>query len=345
MSKQKSVLFLIRDKMGDSLIAANVALLFAKTNPEWRVSILMREAYSHAIANEERVEVKYYRNGLHAGILAWWWRISRRHFDVLAVLRGYGKRTYSLAKGIPARRKVVHEPFLAELATDCVEMPPSEIETPHYEPALRVAQALAPGLVAPARIHFDALASKWKAAPKKFVLICPLSDELRRNIPTLAIDALYERLRESCPDLEVRVLARNEKEILALKQIPRTPVIFFRDIPDLIEILLNTAHYYGTDTGLLHLAAGMGLPCTVFFGPTQPHRVMPLEQPNFVALRAQALGSQHCDLKACTSASCIASVVGDHVGRDLLRELPPALQECPLLSKADSKRNCVGSSA
>lgn len=334
MPARQTVLFLIRDKMGDSLIAANVALAFARAHPEWAVSVLIRDVYAHAIVGEPLIETITFRGGIHARLLAWRWRLTGRRFDVLGVMRGVGERTMDLVKSIPAGRVVVHDARLARVATEVATGQTSTALAPgpgipHYEPALRVARALAADLPPPPCIRFDALANRWQATAKRYIAICPLSDEPRRNIPAPALDALYGWLRARHPDREIKVLVRNKEELRRLAQKPAAPVTFFNDMPGLLRILLESSQYYGADTGTMHLAAGMGLPCTVFFGPTQPHLVLPRTQPGIVAVRLPALGARHCDVKSCPRADCIALAVSQHIGnaRPDGEPLPPA---CPL---------------
>jgi ADP-heptose:LPS heptosyltransferase len=330
MATRPSVLFLIRDKLGDSLIAANVALLFARHYPHWSVSVMIREAYAHALANEPDLRVIPYRSGVGASLRAWWWRVTGRRFDVLGVMRGFGRRTMSLVCRIPARRVIAHDRGLAAVATDIVATEPGDSgEEPHHGPAWRVARAIEATLPEPAMLSFPGLTSRWRATTKRYIAFCPISDERRRNIPAEALEALYVRLQRLHPDREVLVLVREADDLKALERAPAIPVRAFHTMPALIEVLLQSGHFYGTDTGLLHLAMAMGMPCTAFFGPTQPHRVLPAMQPDVVALRTPALGERHCDVKACTNAVCITRAVMTFIGDVAPTETPPR-PECPL---------------
>lgn len=332
MVERPSVLFLIRDKLGDSLIAANVALLFARCHPEWVVSVMIRDAYAYPLAHEAELNLIPYRSGLGAQLTAWWWRLSKRRFDALGVMRGFGKRTLSLVRGIPARRVIVHDERLATVATEIVSVETFNAGSdPHYGPAWRVARALDAKLAAPDRLCFPALARRWNAADKRLVAICPLSDEPRRNMPAAAIEALYEALRLRHPDREVVVLVRDTGDLKALSRFPTVPVKEFRDIPGLLELFLQCSHYYGTDTGLLHMAAAMGMPCTVFFGPTQPHRVLLPGQLDVTVVRESVLGDRHCDIKSCVRPVCIEKAVATLTRKDTGEALPDPPPGCPLL--------------
>jgi ADP-heptose:LPS heptosyltransferase len=328
MAPRRSVLFLIRDKLGDSLIAANVALAFARAHPEWSVSVMIRDAYAHPLAAEPELEIIPYRTGTGALLRAWWWRLSRRRFDVLGVMRGFGERTMALVTKIPARRIIVHDARLASVATEVVAVDKeASAEDPHYGPALRVARALDAAMPEPRSLRFPELSRRWLASPKRNIVICPLSDELRRNIPAQSIEALYAHLTVRHPDQEVLVLVRERQDMAVFSPLPKVPVTEFHDIPGLLELLMQSSQFYGTDTGLLHLAIAMGLPCVVFFGPTQPQRVLPPDRSGIVALRVPVLGERHCDVKSCTSAVCIARAAADLTGAEAGAALTPG---CPL---------------
>jgi len=326
---RKTVLFLIRDKLGDSLIAANVALQFARRRPDWDVAVMIRRAYAFPLAHEPEIEIVPYRSGVQIRLLTWWWWLRRRKFDVLGVMRGFGGRALALIRSIPARRVVVHDGRLATLATEVVGSCENPGEDPHYGPAWRVARALDRDLPEPTDLRFPGLIKRWEKAPKRFVAVCPLSDELRRNMPALAIEALCDTLQLRYPDRQVLVLVRQHADLRAYPQPPQVAITEFRTLPRLIELLGQCSHFFGTDTGLLHLAMAMGLPSTVFFGPTQPHRVLPVNQAKIVALRSSALGDRHCDIKSCTSALCIAQAVAIYAaGKETLCE--PSTPGCPL---------------
>jgi ADP-heptose:LPS heptosyltransferase len=330
MARQRTILFLIRDKMGDSLIAANVALAFARAHPEWSVSMMIRDAYAYPLVGEPQLKIIPYRTGMGALLRAWWWRLSGRRFDVLGVMRGFGKRTVTLIKNIPADQIVAHDIRLAAVATEVVVADQGSLATdPHYGPALRVAQALDPKLAEPHRLCFPELKRRWQAARKKYLVICPMSDERRRNIPAESINALHAHLQARHPDLEVLVLVRERQDVAIFVRPPEVSVTAFHDIPNLIELLLQTSQFFGTDTGLLHLATAMGIPCVVFFGPTQPRRVLLPNQPGVVALRVSVLGDRHCDIKTCTSPACIARAVAAFTEQEnqTQRQGPP---NCPL---------------
>lgn len=316
MASRPTALFLIRDKLGDSLIAANVALLFARRHPEWQVSVMIRKDYACTLAHEHDVEVIAYGSGGGAMLRAWWWRLLGRRFAVVGVMRGFGKRTAALVRRLPALRRIAHDARLAEAVTEVVSADTVDQENdPHHGPAWRVARAIDPQLPPPDRLHFPGLAAAWQALPKRQVVICPLSDERRRNIPATALELLYRQVCQQHPEQQVMVLVRSRDDLAQLDRLPEVPIQTFSSMSGLLGIFMQSSHFYGTDTGLLHLALAMGMPCDAFFGPTQMHRVLPSGQTGVRAWRDGSLGTAHCDIKACTHASCIARAVAQFAGQ------------------------------
>jgi ADP-heptose:LPS heptosyltransferase len=221
---------------------------------------------------------------------------------------------------------VVENEALRAAATRVVApMPP---DFPLYGPSASVAREISPDFAEPRTMSFPRLAQRWRETPKKYVVLFPMSDEPRKNMPADEVEALYRLLKERHADKEVLVLVRNRREVAMFSRTPQVPLTTFHDVPTLGRFFLQSAAYYGVDTGPMHLALGMGMPCTVFFGPTQPHRVIPVEQADVVALREAVLGRRHCDVTSCTRPVCISRTVARFVGREAKEE--ELLAACPL---------------
>lgn len=79
----------------------------------------------------------------------------------------------------------------------------------------------------------------------------------------------------------------------------------FRTVPGLIESLVGLEHLHSTDTGLYHLAVAIGVPSTVYFGPTQPWKNGFPAQPDVTRVRIAALGGEHCEERSCRRPVCL----------------------------------------
>ncbi len=125
--------------------------------------------------------------------------------------------------------------------------------------------------------HADALLARPEdlpagARPKGFVSLQLGASEARRQWPVAHFAALGERLwREAglCPVLlgapAERPLAREYAACAARVGTPFVDAVGRTDIPQLAALLRRTRLLATNDTGTMHLAAGLGLPCLAFF--------------------------------------------------------------------------------
>ena len=72
------------------------------------------------------------------------------------------------------------------------------------------------------------------------------------------------------------ILGPAEKNLAAELQRPGRCVHVLDDLPVLLDLLISAAGYIGNDSGASHLAAYLGLPSVVIFGPADPERWKPV---------------------------------------------------------------------
>ena len=77
-------------------------------------------------------------------------------------------------------------------------------------------------------------------------------------------------------------------------------------LPDLAALLAGVALFLGHDSGISHLAAAVGAPGVVLFGPTDARRWRPLS-PDVVALQARSARPDGIDLRALPAQRVIAA--------------------------------------
>ena len=77
-------------------------------------------------------------------------------------------------------------------------------------------------------------------------------------------------------------------------------------LPDVAALLAGAALYLGNDSGISHLAAAVGAPGVVLFGPTDARRWRPLS-PAIVALQARSTRPDGIDLRALPAQRVIAA--------------------------------------
>jgi ADP-heptose:LPS heptosyltransferase len=105
------------------------------------------------------------------------------------------------------------------------------------------------------------------------------------------------------PDLIVEL--RNQKK----------PVHTFSELTDLVDWLEAGGGYIGNDSGVSHLAAFLGLPSVVIFGPADPKRWMPvgprveIVRPELNCNPCFEIEPENCTEPACLTDATLESVL------------------------------------
>jgi ADP-heptose:LPS heptosyltransferase len=300
--------------------------------------LLARYPYTLLYPTAPNVQVVHYRNGFQATLYCWRLRLFARRFDALVMAKGFGPKTEKLCRLIPARRKISSNPLIR---TPEMEYPEGiEDSKKCYYSAWRALKQLDPDLPYPQALAFPPLMQKRAGREPDCVVICPVSEEERRCFTPVTFRLVVELAKQQYPERKILLLVRNEGELARLHGVDTsgTEVFFFRTLDTLIERLAGSAHYFGADTGLLHIALAMGIPATVFFGPCNSVDAVLPGQPKVRKIRLAALGDSACSMEQCLRGDCI-----ERAARNLIRDggnqpAPPALLPlqdfCPLKNMA-----------
>lgn len=106
-----------------------------------------------------------------------------------------------------------------------------------------------------------------KAEPEGTVVLHPGSGSPTKNWPLTRWAALAEKLRTRAS----LIIVGSEPEAPALEVLSSTGEIFFQQpLHDLAVRLAGATLFVGHDSGVSHLAAAVGTPCVLLFGPTDP---------------------------------------------------------------------------
>ena len=308
----RRILFVIRGKLGDSVVSFATVRAWADAYPEDDVTLLVRANYAPLFAREAGVRVIGFSSRLAMFAKLAWMRVAEPPYDALMVLLGYGAPVERLGRMVRATRKVYVDGRLAKVFPEWPQLPRD-----HYqpEPAWRVAAVVAPDLPMPRQSRLASLAALRR--PAVAVGIAPLSDETRRSMKPGVVRQLVRTLGTRHPGCGVHVLVnRSDRDAQPLLATGLPPGGEFREFPALAALVAELAtleHLYTTDTGIYHLAVAMGVPSTVFYGPTQPWKNGMPDQPALVRVRLAALGGEHCDEKRCTVATCLNHAVMLHM--------------------------------
>ena len=325
----RRVLFLIRGKLGDSLIAYATVRQYADSFPDDELTLLIRSKYARLLAGEKGVRILGFSNRL--SLLAKLVRLALEpRFDAVLAIWAFGEPVRWVGRLARARRKVYIDRRFADLYPEYPDLPPEPLQS---EPAWRVAQLFEPRLPQPGELRVAGLAAA-KAARPVAIGIGPVSDEPRRTMGPEILRLLAATLRERHPGAPVRIFlnAADEgaKPLLDAGAPPGTEFVFFPQLEELVRELGQLAHLYTTDTGLHHVAAAMGVATTVFYGPTQAWRNAMPRQPDFRRIRLRSLGAQHCEVKDCARPVCLEHAVARYCALDFDSRVETTPAACPL---------------
>ena len=329
----RRVLFVLRTKLGDTLIHFQTVQAFVARHPRDEVALLIRRDYAPLLEGTQGVRFVWFRNRAELVAKLLWLRLTRPSFDALVVLTGYGPAMLQIATLARATRRLF---FDARFPDAYPESPQPYDETSLVDRSWQTARLLDPDLPKPTRLALPVLASRRapRAADQGPVGLVPLANELRKNMDAAALAALVERARVLHPGRPVWILLnpadRGAESVLRAPRPAGVEVKTFRDLGDLVPLYRELGAWYGTDTGLYHLAVALGIPATVFFGPTQPRLIVMPDQPGVTALRIAALGDGHCDEKACARPVCLHQAVAVWRGAGAAPRLDDTPPGCPL---------------
>lgn len=325
----RRVLFVIRGKLGDTLVAYATVRRYADAFPGDEVTLLTRSGYAALLSKERGVRVVGFSSRI--GMLALLLKLSfRPRYDALLVLWGFGTPIKWIGRLVRARRKVYLDGRYAGVFPEHADLSPDRLQS---EPMWRVARIFEPGLPQPDCLAIPSLATARVGNPS-IVGVAPLADEPRRILSPQMLATLLESILRRHPGAPVRVFVnpsdRGANELFAMPLPAGVEFFSFPELGDLVRGLGELAAIYCTDTGLYHLAAAMGIPATVFYGPTQPWRNMMPGQSGARSVRLAALGGEHCEEKSCNSPACIDGALRTFAGNAPLADIDGTPAGCPL---------------
>ena len=326
---RRRVLFVLRGKLGDTVVSFATVRAYADTYPDDDVTLLVRASYVPMFRDERGIRVIGFssRIAMFAKLTKMRW--FEPPFDALMVLLGSGAPIMRLGRMVRAGRKIFGDGRMRDVYPEWPEIPPIHF---HCEPAWRVARIYAPDLGMPQLSRIPSLAALRR--PERAIGIAPISDEPRRTMGPKLVHALISVLAQRHPGYAIHVLVNTgdaeAKPLLAAGLPPGVQLRNFPTLHDLVEQLSVLEHLHTTDTGVYHLAAAMGVPLTTYYGPTQPWKNGFPRQPDLMRIRLAALGGEHCEEKGCQRPVCLEKAVALHVGAAIDTGIDGTPPECLL---------------
>lgn len=325
----RRVLFVIRGKLGDTLVAFATVRRYADAFPADEVTLLTRAGYAALLTQERGVRILGFssRIGMHFQLIRLRMEPS---FDALLAIWGFGPPMATIARWVRARRKIYLDGRFGPLYPEYADLSPHRLQS---EPMWRVARLFEPALPQPERLEIPSLVAR-RSGSGSAIGIAPLADEPRRILSPQMLEILLAEVSRRHPGAPLRVFVnasdRGANALIAHGLPEHAKFHFFPKLEDLVSGFAELAHLYSTDTGLYHLAAAMRIPATVFFGPTQPWRNMMPAQAESKGLRLSVLGTEHCEQKECEAPVCIEAAIRAFGGAPAPASLDSTPAQCPL---------------
>jgi len=334
----RRILFAIRSKLGDTLISFQCARAFADAFPGSQVTLLTRSAYAGLLRAEAGIRVIGFDSRIEMVLRLLWLRFSEPAFDVLAVLWGSGPPIRLIGQLVKATRKIA---WSRKFAPDIFEEGRLPQDHLLIDPAASVIRAFAPDFAAPRALVIPSLGARYRSQRGNTAIgIVPIADEARRNLDPPTLLQLITELRRQHATASIRVFVNpgnaGSDALIAMVLPAGCELRTFRDLGALVSEYMQLAAWIGTDTGLYHLAAAIGIPATVFFGPTQPHKIVMPAQKNVQVFRLAALGDTLCEEKACTRPLCLHAGIAAWSHAAAATRLDETPRTCPLRAQPAS---------
>jgi ADP-heptose:LPS heptosyltransferase len=157
-------LFVLRTKLGDTLVHFQTVRAFAARHPADEVVVVTRANYAPLLEGTPGVRIIPFRNRAEMVAKLLWLRLTRPSFDALVVLIGYGPAMLQIARLVRARRRLF---FDARFPDAYPEYPAPYDETSIVDRSWRTACLLDPHLPRPDRLELPALRARRLATPAR----------------------------------------------------------------------------------------------------------------------------------------------------------------------------------
>ena len=155
-------------------------------------------------------------------------------------------------------------------------------------------------------IPHPVIAEKTQTPDK--ILLHPGAGSTRKRWPVSNFIQVEARLKADGLKPEF-VLGPAEENLAPELQDPQRPVHIPDNLPQLAALLKSAGGYIGNDSGASHLAAYLGLPTTVIFGPADPLRWEPVGRA--VTIARPGLQCRPCfetEPANCDDPQCLAAI-------------------------------------
>ncbi|MCK7500107.1 MAG: hypothetical protein MZW92_64620 [Comamonadaceae bacterium] len=200
---------MIRDKLGDSLLAFATVQQYLKLRPGDDVTVLMRKDYAELVAGEDGFRLVRYRGGAQraawAGCSAFSPGRTMRWWCCADSATGCESSARSFRRGAGSASRASCAPTFSEWP------PHSSRRTGRWWSRAPAAAVLEPGLAVPQRLELS-LRPPAAAQGKRFVGVCPITDEKRKDMSQASLDPLLDHIARTHLGVPIEVLVRDGAE-------------------------------------------------------------------------------------------------------------------------------------
>lgn len=309
MSNNKT-LFVIRGKLGDTIAAWPSISAYIHRHPRDNIYLAVRKSYYPLLAREKGIKFVPFANSLELFLKIILLRIKGR-FDKLAVVWGFGKQIPRIAYLSGAKFRAYLDSRFGDSFNAIASQHPNDFIS---DAAWRVTRLLDDGVARPRFLSIKNLArDATPESGRDLVCIAPVADEARRTMDRPTTIKLISAAKKRFPNHTICLIGNlRDQAFIQLQSLKTTESVIVKLFPtlnDLIQILGRCHHLCTVDTGVYHLAASMGIPSTIFFGPTQPEKVVLPDQDAIERVRLPHLQNAHCEVKSCLTPYCLYSAI------------------------------------
>ena len=302
-SALKNILIIKPSSLGDIVLALPALSALRKSAPFAKISWLIRPEFAPLLKNHPHLtetilfdrkflgQAWFNPRGL-ASLLSLIWRLRRSKFDAVIDLQGLF-RTASLAWlsgcrkrfGMAGARELAHIFYTHKVAQDqdCIHLVDYYLKIVQAAGASEThVQFLLP--VDPAAADAVNRLLKTKGIePNNYAVFVPTSAHRDKCWPVERFAALADKVSSQFHLSIIATGAASEKNAVErLRNLANVPIANFAGVTSLSELvaLLKAARLVvSNDTGPGHIAAALGVPVVLIFGPTNPARVHPYNRP------------------------------------------------------------------
>jgi heptosyltransferase-1 len=310
----KNILIIKPSSLGDIVLALPALSALRRSFPEAKISWLIRPEFAPLLKNHPHLDEiipfdrkflgkAWYHPYAFASLVSLIWRLNRSKFDAVLDLQGLF-RTASLGwlsgcrkrLGMADARELGHIFYTHKIAQDkdSIHLVDYYLKIVQQAGASKTdIQFLLP--IDPAAVDSVNRLLKSHGIDGPYAVFVPTSAREDKCWPLERFAALADKVSKVFHLHIIATGSASEKDIVEnLKMLAKVPIANFAgatSLSELVALIKSARLVVSNDTGPGHIAAALGVPVVLLFGPTNPARVHPYNRPECaVAVESDSRG-------------------------------------------------------